>query len=309
MTALKALIGDYLAVRRSLGFKLVMTERLLYQFQRHVDQAGLAPITVDVMLQWAVAPQSSPNRHGYRLGTLRTFARWAHVFDLSIPVPPANLLPIRQSRKASFLYSPEQLQLVLQEVSRTPDALIAATYGTLIGLLACTGLRVGEAIRLNRGDLRDGVLTITDTKFGKSRFVPLDASVVAALARYQALRDGTLGAVATDALFVSRRGTRLIYKIVHLRFHRHVLAAGITAHSTGARPRIHDLRHTFAVTTMLNAYRDGRDPAEVLPILSTYLGHVGPLSTYWYLQADPQLLATAATKLIPLEVGFPAVTA
>ena len=304
MTGLKVLIGDYLALRRSLGFKLVKNERYLYQFQRHVDEAGITPITVDVMVQWAIAPAGALNWHATRLNALRTFARWANVFDTAIPIPPANLLPSRESRTRSFIYSPEQVQALLQEASRSRQVLVGATYRTLIGLLACTGLRVGEAIRLNRDDFHDGVLTIADTKFGKSRLVPVDATVVNALAEYQALRDRVVKNVTTDALFVSSSGTRLIYKNVHFKFHRCVLAVGITAHITGVRPHIHSLRHTFAVTTMLNAYRDGQNPAEVLPILSTYLGHVGPASTYWYLQAEPQLLATAATRLAPLEAGI-----
>ena len=155
---------------------------------------------------------------------------------------------------------------------------------------------MGEAIRANRRDLTQGVLTVADTKFGKTRLVPLHPTTVTALDDYARLRDEILGQVPTDALFVSLAGTRLIYKNVHLVFHRLVGKAGVLPRSSRCQPRLHDLRHTFAVSTMLDAYRRDRNAAEVLPILSTYLGHASPGSTYWYLQADPHLLAAAAER-------------
>lgn len=297
---LAELIGEYLALRRSLGYKLNETEVFLRQFERHLDQNGVTQITVDVMVRWAVAPQKSADWHSDRLAVLRIFARWAHVFRPDIPIPSSELLPQSTTRPSAFIYSPEQLHTLLQAANSVPNPMIAATYSTLIGLLACTGLRVGEALRLDRTDLVDGVLTITDTKFGKSRLVPLQESVVDALTGYGSRRDQFLGEARTDALFASTTGTRLIYKNVQHRFHNLVAAAGITSPTRATGPRLHDLRHTFAVTTLLEAYRDGRDPAVVVPILSTYLGHAGPASTYWYLQADPQLLAAAAARLSPL---------
>lgn len=297
---LAELIGDYLALRRSLGYKLNETEVFLRQFERHLEQTGVTQITVDVMVRWAVAPQKSSGWHADRLAVLRIFARWAHVFRPDIPVPSSALLRQSTTRPGAFIYSPEQIHTLIRDASRIPHPLIAATYSTLIGLLACTGLRVGEALRLDRTDLVAGVLTITDTKFGKSRLVPLQESVVEALTGYGSRRDQILGRLGTDALFVSTAGTRLIYKNVQRRFHDLVTAAGITSPTRATGPRLHDLRHTFAVTTLLEAYRDSRDPAEVVPILSTYLGHASPMSTYWYLQAEPGLLAAAATRLSPL---------
>lgn len=307
MSSLEGLIADYLSLRRALGFKLEKNELYLGQFRRYLETAGITVITVDVMVQWAMLPGGAPGWHAHRLGVLRSFARWAHVFNPGIPIPDPRTLRAKTGRMVAFIYSPEDVQAVLDAADRIPHPMVAATYRTLIGLLSCTGLRVGEAIQLNRSSLNDGVLTIVDTKFGKTRFVPLHPSAQDVLAYYGALRDKTLGPVPTEALFASLAGTRLIYKNVHFTFHRLIGAAGIVPRSRACRPRIHDLRHTFAVTTMLDAYGDGRNPAEVLPILSTYLGHASPASTYWYLQSDPQLLAAAANRLPPLLTDAPAV--
>jgi integrase len=297
MSDVAKLIDDYLRLRRSLGFKLEKNARFLAQFHQYLQQKNITAITVEVMVDWAILPNGSPSWHASRIGVLRSFARWAQLFDSTIELPAAALLrPGKSDRLVAFVYSPAQIDAVIAEAAEIRTPLVAATYRTLIGLLAATGLRVGEAIRANRGDLDRGVLTVADTKFGKTRLVPLHSSTVAALDDYARLRDEVLGQVPTDALFVSSAGTRLIYKNVHRIFHRLVGKAGILPRSSRCRPRLHDLRHTFAVSTMLDAYRNDRNAAEVLPILSTYLGHASPGSTYWYLQADPHLLAAAAER-------------
>jgi integrase len=183
---------------------------------------------------------------------------------------------------------------------RTPFR--AATYQVLIGLLAATGMRVGEAIGLDRGDLDagQGLLTIRDGKFGKSRQLPLHASALGALTGYARLRDSRPGK-AGPAFFTSVTGTRLIYQNVHRTFHELVKAAGLRPRSAACRPRIHDLRHAFAVTTLTRWYADGGDVAARLPLLSTWLGHAGPAATYWYLTGTPELLALAAARLAGLE--------
>lgn len=296
MSDVGQLIEDYLRLRRSLGFKLERSGGLLAQFHESLQEKNITAITVEVMVDWAVLPGGNRQWHAARLGILRSFARWAHVFDSTIEVPPAGLMPAQGERLVAFVYSSEEITALMAAASEIRTPLVAATYRTLIGLLATTGLRVGEAIRADRRDLTQGVLTVTDTKFGKTRLVPLHRTTVAVLEDYARLRDGVLGQVPTDALFASLAGTRLIYKNVHLVFHRLVGKAGILPRSSRCRPRLHDLRHTFAVSTMLDAYREDRNPAEVLPILSTYLGHASPGSTYWYLQADPHLLAAAAER-------------
>jgi integrase/recombinase XerD len=181
----------------------------------------------------------------------------------------------------------------------TSVPLIAATYRTLIGLLAVTGIRVGEVINLDRDDLDldEGVLIVRQGKFGKSRELVLHPSTVTALRDYAALRDRTRPWTWTRAWFISSSGARLNYKNVHYRFHQLTQAAGLGPRSATCRPRIHDLRHTFAVTTLLGWYRSGVDVQARLPLLSTYLGHVDPGDTYWYLTATPELMRVVSKRL------------
>jgi integrase/recombinase XerD len=180
----------------------------------------------------------------------------------------------------------------------------ASPYETLIGLLAVTGMRVGEAIALGRDDvdIERGLLTIHTTKFGKDRLVPLHASTIEALQRYARCRDARWPAGTAMTFFVSTVGTRLSYNRVRVVFARLADRAGLVARGR-CRPRLHDFRHRFAVETLLGWYRSGEDVAAHLPLLSTFLGHVKPASTYWYLSATPELLALAADRLERLEVA------
>ncbi|WP_449374658.1 tyrosine-type recombinase/integrase [Arthrobacter psychrolactophilus] len=196
------------------------------------------------------------------------------------------------------MYTSEQVGALMGKAMALDSAYVALTYQTLIGLLACSGLRVGEAIRANTVDFNDGVLSIIDTKFGKSRLVPLHPSAVEALAVYRRRVEQEFGlSLACEALFVSEAGTRLLYANVQHIFARLTAQAGITPRSSRCRPRPHDLRHSFATNTLHDAYLAGQNPMEILPILATYLGHVSPASTYWYLEATPDLLGAASGKL------------
>jgi integrase len=185
----------------------------------------------------------------------------------------------------------------------------AATMRVLIGLLAVTGMRIGEAIRLDQRDIdcQRNLVTVVESKFGKSRQLAVHTTTTAALRAYLARRDRPVPAEPTDAVFTSAVGTRLTYCNVHLAFKRIVKQAGLTVRSTVCRPRPHDLRHAFAVNTLLDAYRDDRGDGEHIrariALLCTYLGHVNPGSTYWYLQAAPELLALAADRLERVEEG------
>lgn len=298
MTGLRVLAADYLRLRRALGYRLVEHERFLGQFLDHLEQVNATTITVEHALTWARLPQdTSPQWHAARLSAVRGFAAWAHTIDPTVQVPPSGLLPLRTSRATPFLYSPEELDALFGAAADLSPALRAATFQTLIGLLTVTGMRVGEVIRsdVNDLDVATGTLTVRGSKFGKSRQLPLHPSTTDALLRY--LRRRSTCPAITSALLVSVAGNRLTYSNVHRTFSKLTAQAGIGPRSTASRPRIHDLRHTFAVNTLLEAYHSGGDPAARLPLLSTYLGHTEPANTYWYLHAAPELLALAADRL------------
>jgi len=301
MSGLRDALGDYLNLRRSLGFKLERSGQLLADFVSFAERADAPAVTTELALAWATAPaDADPAWWRARLAATRPFARYLAAFIPGTEVPPAGLLPGPVSRRAvPYLYSPPGIGALITAAAAIRTPLRAATYQTLIGLLAVTGMRAGEAIRLDRPDvdLRAGLLTIRESKFGKSRQLPLHATTVAALAGYATVRDQRHPRPATAAFFLSLTGTRLIYKNVHFTYHRLTQAAGLSLRSPQCRPRIHDLRHSFAVTTLLRWYQDGGDVAAQLPLLSAWLGHADPASTYWYLTGTPELLALAATRL------------
>jgi integrase/recombinase XerD len=301
MSGLRDALGDYLSLRRSLGFKLERSGQLLADFVSFAERADAPAVTTELALAWATAPaDADPAWWRARLAATRPFARYLAAFIPGTEVPPAGLLPGPVSRRAvPYLYSPAGIGALITAAAAIRTPLRAATYQTLIGLLAVTGMRAGEAIRLDRPDvdLRAGLLTIRESKFGKSRQLPLHATTVAALAGYATVRDQRHPRPATAAFFLSLTGTRLIYKNVHFTYHRLTQAAGLSPRSPQCRPRIHDLRHSFAVTTLLRWYQDGGDVAAQLPLLSAWLGHADPASTYWYLTGTPELLALAATRL------------
>ena len=300
MSSLHDAVDDYLRIRRALGFKLERDGRFLHNFVDFVTAAGSDVITLDLAVTWATQPVGADRVwHAARLSMVRVFATHLHGLDPRTEVPPSDVLRGRSRRAEPFLYTNDQV-LALQASARSlKSPLKAATYDTLIGLLAVTGMRVGEAIRLDRTDIDggSGLLRIRDTKFGKSRQIPLHRSVVDALDGYATVRDRHLGTWRTPALFSSITGTRLIYKNVHHCFHLLTIYAGITPRSARCRPRIHDLRHRFAMITLSNWYADGLPIDPRLPLLSSYLGHVSPSSTYWYLTATPELLELAMQRL------------
>lgn len=301
MSGLQDALEDYLTLRRSLGFKLDRPGQLLAGFVGFAEQAGAPTVTTELALAWATAPaDADPAWWRLRLAAIRPFARYLAAVIPGTEIPPAGLLPGPASRRAvPYLYSPAEITALMAAAGAIRAPLRAATYQTFIGLLAVTGMRAGEAIRLDWPDIdiQAGLLTIRESKFGKSRQLPLHPSTVAALAGYAALRDRRRPRLATAAFFISTSGTRLIYKNVHRTFHQLTQRAGLRPRSPACRPRIHDLRHSFAVATLLNWYRDGGDVPARLPLLSAWLGHVDPGSTYWYLTGTPELLVLAAQRL------------
>lgn len=298
MSVLENHVDDYLRLRRTLGYDLEETGRLLHRFAAELDAAGVTHITTQVAVRWALAvrvsaPSSVP---ATRYRAVRGFARYMAGIDPETEIPPAGLVRRPRSRRPPFIYTDEQLlALLAQARASIPQPLRAATMHTLIGLLASSGLRVGEALRLDRGDIdwSQGVLHIHRSKFNKSRLVPLAPSVLEALERYAHLRDRLRPAPAGESFFVSLRGTRVIHECVWKTFRTLCDGAGVGAGSS-VRPTIHDLRHRFAVRVLLSWYRDGVDVQSRLAWLSTYLGHRDPVSSYWYLSAAPELLAHAA---------------
>jgi integrase len=299
MTRLRHWLGDYLQVRRALGYKLERAGRLLPEFVTFVDQARAPFITTALALAWAIqSPRSTPWWAASRLGIVRGFARYVRALDPRTEIPPVTLLPHKRPRGTPYLYSAADVRALMDAALPSLAPFKGATYRTLLGLLACTGMRVGEALALDHGDFdaAHGVLRIRQAKFGKARQVPLHPSTCAALTEYTRLRDRTFRRPWSPSLLVSRAGTRLHYKNVHATFLRLVRTAGL-ADQRPRRPRVHDLRHSFAVRTLLDWYRAGVDVEARLPWLSTYLGHVGPTATYWYLTATPELVTMAHRRL------------
>lgn len=302
MSALGQAVDDYLRLRRSLGHDLADAGRLLPRFVAYMDANGAETVTIETALAWAQQPDAEPGTTVWprRMTAVRGFARHMAGVDPGTEVPPLGLVPYRQQWRPPFIYNPADITALMtqarQSLSRPP--LRADTYETLIGLLASSGMRVGEVIRLDRPDVdwSEGVLLIRDSKFGKSRQVPVHASTLEALALYASRRDSVGTRPHSMAFFISSRGTRLCYAVVSDTFRTLVRGAGVGNGST-VTPRIHGLRHSFAVRTLLGWYQAGEDVAVRLPWLSTYLGHRDPRSTYWYLSAVPELLAFAANRL------------
>jgi integrase/recombinase XerD len=300
MSSLEPQLADYLQLRRALGYKLERAEKLLAQYLEHLDQLGQDHVTVDNALAWATLPvTASVGWWAFRLSAVRCFATYLHALDPSHEIPPADLLPHQPLRAIPYLYSDQEIAALIGATAGLRGELRQATYRTLIGLLAVSGMRVGEAIRLDRRDLDldARVLTVRESKLGKSRELPLHGSTVRPLRAYLRVRGSHPRADASPALLISPAGTRLIYCNVHATFRQLRRAAGLRSRSSRCRPRIHDLRHRFAVLTLLDWYRAGVDVAPRLPLLATYLGHVHPKDTYWYLEAAPELLRIAARRL------------
>jgi integrase len=294
-------LHDYLAVRRAMGFQMERHTKLLGQFVDFLAAREAATLTIEHALAWAGAPSGAdPRWWAARLSVVRGFAAYLHALDPAHQVPPRGLIPATSRRTVvPYLYTDQEIAALVHAAGELSGPLRAATYQTLIRLLAVTGMRVGEMIGLDREDLDEeaGLLTLHGTKFGKSRQLPLHPSTVVGLGDYLDLRDRLQPELRTSALLVSTRGCRLHYNRVWQIFRRLVGQAELKPRSPGCTPRIHDLRHTFAVTCLLNWYRDGADVAALLPRLSTYLGHTDPKHTYWYLSAAPELLALAADRL------------
>ena len=277
----------------------VDTERLLFGFVDYLSAVGAPAVTVEHAVGFAMAPPgASPRWQALRLSAVRCFARWAHLQDPTIQVPSPRLLPARVTRAAPYIYSDTEIAALLEATDRLHPQIRAVTFHTLIALMAATGIRTGEALGLDVTDFDQRACTLTVTgKYGKTRRLPLHPSIRDGLIDYLLQRQRLQPAPSGPALLVTSRGTRLKPQSVHPVFRSLTDRTGITDASSACRPRLHDLRHRFAVLTMLDAYRSGRDPAAVLPVLATWLGHADPGDTYWYLTGTAELLEAAMQRL------------
>jgi len=299
MSSLRPAVSDYLAMRRALGFKLDREEKQLPLFADFIQQRGEQHLSTEAALAWATLPAGSATWWSARLRIARGFATYMHAIDPVNEVPAPDLLPCPPHRATPYLYDEKQIADLLAAAAtlRTPHRV--ATFQTLLGLLAVTGMRIGEVTGLDHQDFdaQSGCLLVRGAKFGKSRELALHPSTVTVLRRYLRRADRPPSASGTFALLITSVGTRLRVNDAQRTFATLRCRAGIEARSASCRPRLHDLRHSFAVATVLDAYHQDEDVGRRLALLATYLGHSDPAATYWYLSAAPELMQLAADRL------------
>ena len=306
MSQLREAAERYLQLRRNLGCQLRETGRLLEDFLAFAEREGASHVTTDLALRWAQQPAGvQPATWASRLRIVRRFALWLSAADRRTEVPPPGLLPGRYLRKQPYIYSDAEIRDLIRAAGQLSSAagLKGRTYATIFGLLAVTGMRVSEVVALDREDVdRDeGILRIRRTKFGKSRLVAVHDSTRQVLAEYARERDRIFRRPAAPAFFLSEGGDRVTGWATRYNFAKVSREVGLRAPAGGRRhgrgPRLHDMRHRFAVCTLLRWYRSGIDVEREIPKLATYLGHVHVNETYWYLEAVPELLELAARRL------------
>ena len=302
MSAIREALEQYIAIRRALGSQLREPAVALGHFVEFLEHKGAEFITTNFALCWACQPEHVQKATwARRLTAVRRFAAWLSAFDPRTDVPPRRLLYAHHGRNKPYIFTDQEIEDLMAEATRLPSStgLRAITYETLIGLLAATGLRPGEvqALKVADVDLQNGILTIRQTKFGKSRFVPVEDSTRTALLRYAKRRQELCPRIQTDTFFVSEHGTRLCNCIVRRTFAKLSCSIGLRValnnRRIGRGPRLQDIRHTFATRKLVEWYRAGLDVERELPKLSTYLGHVCVAHTYWYIEAIPELLQLA----------------
>jgi integrase len=291
----------YIAERRVMGFGLRGVDKRLLAFARFADSRGpRGPLTVSIAVDWArAATRPTPLTWGRRLEIVRPFAAWLRQHDPRTEIAPGSFFGRAHRRLTPHVYSePEILSILEEAMCLAPrGGLRPAAVATMLGLLACTGMRVSEAIALRHGDvdLDASLLVVRLTKFRKSRLVPVHASAADALRRYVALRDRLAPRRAMDPFFVIDGGVALTYSKVRTAFRRIRVRLG-WEHGRNPRPRVHDLRHAFACRRLLRWHEERVDVDRRILDLSTYLGHAKASDTYWYLSGFPELLALAARR-------------
>jgi integrase/recombinase XerD len=302
MRPLHDALAEYLEVRRALGFKLQTAGLTLRQFIHFAEQEGALFITTDLALRWATQPQGvQPAHWATRLGMVRRFALYCQAIDSRTEIPPAGLLPDHYRRKPPYIYSEQEISRLIEAARqlRSATGLRSYTYSTLLGLLTVTGMRLSEGLHLEREDvdLISGSLTIRQSKFGKTRWIPIHPSTQEVLQQYARFRDQLWPKLTTLRFFLSEQGMPLTANSVQQTFVKLSRQIGLRGPTDRYGPRLHDLRHSFAVRTLLHWYQAGVEVEPRLPSLSAYLGHVHISDTYWYLSATPELLHQVTRRL------------
>jgi integrase len=302
MKSLQEHLTDYIAARRALGTRLEEPAQTLRRFVQFLARKKVRFITIPLALEWSQqSPGVQPATWARKLSMVRQFARWMSVIEPRHQVPPPRLLAVRHRRGKPHIYSDKEITRLMAEAVqlRSSNGMKAATLETLIGLLAATGLRPGEAAALETGDvdLPAQVLVIRNSKFGKSRQVPIHPSTTIALQRYAEKRHQTFRDAGDTFFFVSDRGTALDLGTARRWLCKVSIRCGLrkktAANRCGRGPRLQDLRHTFATKRLVEWYQAGANVALQMPKLSTYLGHSSVDCTYWYIEAVPELLELA----------------
>ena len=308
MTTLTVHLDNYLLLRRQLGYKLKLTAILLRNYVRYMKENRVAFITTKTALRWASLPDNiKQKQRAVRLGAVRRFAEYLSAIDPRTEIPAQKLLPFQRHRPTPYLYKDEEVVKLIKAAGQMPGQhpLKCATYTTLFGLLAVTGMRVGEAIALDfkNVNLDQCLLTLQKAKGNKTRLVPLHPSTARALSQYAEVRGEHFPQSPNSSVFITDKGTRLPYSTVNGWFLRLSRRIGLRNLGDVHGARLYDLRHRFAIQTLLNWYRSDVDVGVHLPELATYLGHVHVNDTYWYLSAAPELLQLAALRWQRAEGG------
>lgn len=301
MSELQKYLEEYLALRQALGYKLRTHRSSLKDFVNFASASHAKSITTELALAWAMKPGTAdPKWWAYRLRMVHHFALFVRGRDHDSEVPPLKLLPYSQQRPKPYIYSDEEILRLIEAAKALPcrKGIRGMTYFTLFALLWVTGLRISEALDLDRGDVdfNRGMLTIRGSKFDKSRLVPVHASTGKALEHYAYCRDQVFLKPKSPSFFLTTIGTRPTRAIVHLTFKQICFKIGIRSSNSGKGPRIHDMRHSFAVKSLIDIYKANHNIEQRVYALSVYLGHIGPSSTYWYFSAVPELLELAIER-------------
>jgi len=297
MTTLWQRLDEYLALRRSLGYELRKEGVRLPKFLSFMESRNADRISTSLAIEWAT--QTVRTSRTERMTMVRGFAKYMAAFDALTEVPPDTLFPRTHIRPHPYIYSDDEVRRLMRAASAHKADRPLGTYYCLLGLLAVTGLRSGEALalRMEDIDLANGVLTVRGTKFGKSRLVPIHRTTAAKLKAYIERRNALEVPELSPYLFVNRTGRRLCRRRTYYVFADLLASAGIRKLKSGRRPRLHDFRHRFAVRTLIDWYRAGQNVEQRLPALTTFLGHVSVEDTYWYLTEYPELMNRAVQRL------------